>query len=359
MKKTLIYCSLLLSLTGCSTLGPNAIRREQRPYNESIISSWKEQLLLNIVRLRYREEPYFLEVASINTSFTLGAEMSLDDTRLDLHKATSYLQMSPGIKYETKPTITYAPLIGENFVKQILSPMPPAYIFTLAQSGWSIDRIFNLCVNRINNIDNASNADGPTPAEVPVYREFDYLTANLGKLQKAQLIDIGKLSGQPTGSDVAIRFNYNPKYKRELNEIYELLNLERSDTDKFRLIGNFLSEEKNVIKIRTRSILGMMFYLSQAVEIPQEHIDAGLVNITRFPDGTPFNWNAVAGREMIVRCCKYRPCATVQVCYKGYWYYIDDADLHSKATFMILSTLVDLQAGQNEIRTPLLTLPVG
>lgn len=360
MKKILIYCLILLSLTGCSTLGPNAIRREQRPYNESIILSWKEQLLLNIVRLRYREEPYFLEVASINTTQTLEASMSLDDTRIYLHKPESnFIGLVPKLKYDTKPTITYAPLTGENFVKQILSPLPPIYIFTLAQSGWSIDRIFNLCVNHINGIDNASNADGPTPMEVPIYREFDRLTSNLRRLQKAQLIELGKVCGQQAGSDVAIRFKYDPQYERELDEIDQLLKLERNDGAEYRLVGNFLCDEKNIIKIRTRSILGMMFYISQAVEVPEEHIECGLVNVTRYPDGTPFDWNAVSGREMIVRCTKFRPCASVRICYRGYWYYIDDADLNSKSTFMILSTLVDLQAGQNEIRTPLLTLPVN
>lgn len=351
--------SLLLSLAGCSTLGPNAIKREQRPYNESIISSWKEQLLLNIVRLRYRDEPYFLEVASINTSFTLGVGASTDDTQFNIHGAPSLFNPNAHLNYETRPTITYAPLTGENFVKQILSPIPPSYIFTLAQSGWSIDRIFNLCVNRINNIDNATSADGPTPDEAPNYRDFDRLTTNLRKLQKAQLIDIGKIQGYPAGTDAAIQFNYDPRYERELNEVYELLNLQKGNGGKFRLVGNFLSDDMNSIKIRTRSALGMMFYLSQAVEIPAEHIEAGLVNVTRFADGTPFDWNVVSGRELIIRTSKCRPCATVKVCYRGYWYYIDDADLNSKASFMILSTLLDLQSGQNEIRTPLLTLPVN
>jgi hypothetical protein len=51
--------------------------------------------------------------------------------------------------------------------------------------------------------------------------------------------------------------------------------------------------------------------------------------------------------------------AAVAVQYRGSWFYIDDADLGSKATFSLLSQLFALQAGKVAGIAPLLTLPLG
>ncbi|UCG16782.1 MAG: hypothetical protein JSV19_01855 [Phycisphaerales bacterium] len=51
--------------------------------------------------------------------------------------------------------------------------------------------------------------------------------------------------------------------------------------------------------------------------------------------------------------------SAVAVRYRGYWFYIDDTDLHSKSTFALLRQLFSLPAGQFKGAAPVLTLPVG
>ena len=51
--------------------------------------------------------------------------------------------------------------------------------------------------------------------------------------------------------------------------------------------------------------------------------------------------------------------AAVAVQYRNSWFYIDDSDMDSKYTFMLLDTLTALQAGEIERAGPLLTLPVS
>ena len=43
-----------------------------------------------------------------------------------------------------------------------------------------------------------------------------------------------------------------------------------------------------------RSILGVMTFLAQHVEVPAEHFQQGLAHQTRGPDGKPFDWNLVS-----------------------------------------------------------------
>ena len=54
---------IVIFISGCSTMGPGTVPRERFDYNMAIADSWKEQTLLNIVKLRYADMPLFVEVA--------------------------------------------------------------------------------------------------------------------------------------------------------------------------------------------------------------------------------------------------------------------------------------------------------
>src|SRR4030042_6183943 len=64
--------SLLVLGSGCRTnMGPTTISPARFDYNQAIAASWNEQLLLNLVRLRYRDTVHFLEVSSVITQYSL------------------------------------------------------------------------------------------------------------------------------------------------------------------------------------------------------------------------------------------------------------------------------------------------
>jgi hypothetical protein len=67
-------------LFGCSSLGPQTIVRDRFEYNTAISESWKEQILLNIVKVRYADVPLFLEVASIVSGYTIESSVNLGGT---------------------------------------------------------------------------------------------------------------------------------------------------------------------------------------------------------------------------------------------------------------------------------------
>jgi hypothetical protein len=70
---TFVTCGLALSLTGClhPTIGPKSIPRDRAAYGSGIGDSWKEQMLLNIVKMRYIDAPTFVGVGNIVVSYTL------------------------------------------------------------------------------------------------------------------------------------------------------------------------------------------------------------------------------------------------------------------------------------------------
>lgn len=71
------FTLLALLFAGCSSIGPTSVHHDRFDYNKALSDSWKEQTLLNIVRLRYAHMPIFLEVASIVSGYTLEGSVKL------------------------------------------------------------------------------------------------------------------------------------------------------------------------------------------------------------------------------------------------------------------------------------------
>ena len=149
------------------------------------------------------------------------------------------------------------------------------------------------------------------------------------------------------------------EYQADIDRIYALLQLDRKVKD-FDLSTDFLAVKKTQWTVRTRSISGLLYYLSQTVETPEQHQSEGLVTVTTSKTGEAFDWtDTPAGRRFKVRTQVERPDnAYIATYYRGHWFYIEDTDLESKSTFMLLRQLFDLQAGQTKSQGPTLTLPV-
>jgi hypothetical protein len=230
----------------------------------------------------------------------------------------------------------------------------------MTQSGWSIQRVFAVTMERINDLHNAPRASGPTPEREPQYKEFKRLLYLLRDLQIEGLIEIGPALDK-NSSSLVILLETDPAHQTTIDEIRLLLGIvEEKQTNQFEISTNFLDKAEGKWNVRPRSIASVLFYLSQNVEIPKEHLDAGLVTRTRMKDGKPFDWDDTpAGTVFQVKSSKTKPSnAYISVPYRGQWFYLLDNDLQSKSTFMLLEQLFSLQAGQSKASGPTLTLPV-
>lgn len=71
-------------------------------------------------------------------------------------------------------------------------------------------------------------------------------------------------------------------------------------------------------------------------------------------------WKAVSGDLLRISSDVSPPSgAFVRIRYRDHWFFIDDADLNSKATFNLFTYLLSLQSAGQEGIDAMLTVPVG
>lgn len=349
-------------LFGCNTLGPAAVESARSPYNVAIQRTNDEQLLLNLVRLRYRDTPCFLEVTSITTTHDVSGNLGGGGAFPTGSSPTWTFSGSAG--YSERPTVSYSQLQGMDFVTKLMTPVKLDTLILLYHSGWSVERVFRLCLQRINKVPNAPTASGPTPEDAPDYEAFDEVVRLLRDLQKRELVTSGSVSKEPREgnglmeSRVELRFDGEGLDDPAVRRLYELLNLDRTRMS-FPLEANADVSGRDRIGLVPRSMLACLYYVSQGVEVPEEDERAGRVTVTRNADGSVFDWTGVTGRLLRIHASPSRPQnAYTTVHYRNHWFYIDDRDLNTKSTFSLLTQMFALRAGNIESVAPALTVPV-
>ena len=115
---------LCLSLSGC--IGPQFLKVQRYKYNEAIQESTAEQLLLNIVRLRYNDSPMFLNVGDIDARFSLEASSMASGTinenvGVDPLKANS-ATVTASSGFTNNPNIKLSPMQDADFAR-LLEPL--------------------------------------------------------------------------------------------------------------------------------------------------------------------------------------------------------------------------------------------
>lgn len=330
-------------LAGCNALGPSAVEGTRVAYNEVLARTQDEQLLLNLVRLRYVDVPMFLEVASVNTQFEFraNAEVTVDGEFGDSLSEYSG-ELGVGVAAVEKPTVSYVPLQGNDFVERLMRPFDLDTIVLMTRGGWSAHRVLRACAQSLCGLPNAPTAAGPAPDSEPEYREFNRAVALLREHQKRRA---GGITRDEAGG-------YHLVVDADLEttpELFALLGLTDARTAPLRAGAR---REPGAVTVETRSMLGAMFYLSQGIDVPDEHAARGFA--TRTPGA---EWDETMRDLFHVRTSTSRPdAAAVAVRHRGWWYWIDDGDRSSKATFAMLSYLFAIQSGERDARGPALTI---
>jgi hypothetical protein len=344
------------------------VRGDRFNYNQSAAQSSNEQLLLNIVRLRYGEPIYWLEIGSMLSQYTFEAGANFTSWDYDINRwanpalrAVFDVRPDPAatgsegvnVGWSDRPTITYSPLVGEEFAQRVMTPIPATTILYLAQSGWNIDQVFECCVQRVNDLENQPIHD-VTAGNWMSGMKFQIAADLLEKMQ-----DAGKLRFTlEYDADQKSTFLHVPSADLDADddtkELSKLLKM-KPDTERFRLVDGGRRNNDDELAIQTRSLLGTMYALSQAVEAPPEHLKSGEIKhaFTVDEDENHERWLCVKHSRVPV------PNALAQVHYRGYWFYVPRTDWSSKRTFALLTYLFSLQASSEAAKAPLVTVQAG
>ena len=360
--KTFPFLIVLLVSYGCGMLGPSSLKEGRNRYNQVIAYTGNEQMLINLVKLRYRDSPTFLQVSSISTNLQWGASASAQvPIGSSLYSAGNLVPFGAGFNYAESPTITYTPLTGEAFVRQMLTPIPLQTLILLFQAGWPVDTVFRLVVQEVNDLENASPASGPTPEREPIFHKFLEVASIFRDLQKRRVIEWG-VTDKGWEGVMYVHPHLSTEEKKNVTRLKTLLKLKRlqMDMEQYEVGYGVCFTDSSRLNMVTRSMTDILFYIAQAVEVPPEHMEKKLVTITRTPEGKVFNWETLHKKQISIKWSDSRPDdAYIAVKYRSYWFYIADSDLDSKSTFLLLQILGDLQAGTTPSAGPVLTLPVA
>jgi len=336
-------------LTACSSIGPKTIPRDRFDYNAAISDSWKEQALLNIVRLRYGDVPLFVQIASVVSGYTLESSVNVAGINSSLRDS---MVAGGSAKYTDRPTTTYAPITGDQFNRTFMTPINPRIVLFLLQTGWSANVVFPLTVDSVNGLRSELASGASRRVGDEGYYQF------LDLLREAQLSGAASMQIQRGDEDdettvLILRRPEDEKEDSSTSKFSELLGLQQ-DLDIYTVKYGFLNSNDSEIALITRSMLQVFINLARQISVPDQHIATGrTLAQLEHPESD--------NRKLIqISYAMEKPDnAFVTVRYKDYWYYIDDRDFNSKRVFSFVMILLSLTESGDAVGLPLVTIPAG
>ncbi len=348
----IVITLLAITLSSCRSAGPNNVVRDRSGYINAISDSWKNQLLLNIVKLRYADAPVFLDIASIVNSYETRGEVSAGGM-WEQSGAGLMPTIGASATFSDKPTVSYSPLQGSKFAMSMMNPIGPATVLGLIYSGYPVDMTLRLMVNSINGIRNSYNGPMRKRESSP---DFFPLLDCLKKIQDADGLFISLDKKNEGVVDFIMKNPSDPSTMKNVSTIKSILGISDS-TSSYRISYGSRKADSFGIVLKTRSFLEILTEIASTVQVPQEHLTSNQafpVNDLREADG-----RIVQPFINILSSSGAPKNAFFSIQYNGYWYYIDKGDFNSKRAFSFLLLLSSLNDTEDQKGSPVLTIPVN
>lgn len=348
-----LLASFTLSLPGCTSFGPPSVDRDRFDYINAIASSWKQQTLLNIVKLRYADTPVFLEVGQIISGYQLEGTVAVGGSLNSASAMGDVFSLGTTGRYTDRPTITYTPLTGAHFMHVLMTPIPPPALFMLVEQGWPVDMLMQIGVQRINGISNRkSGARGQAsdPDFARLLMAFQRLQASGALGLRVEVSKESKLEGMVM---TISQKNLPPEIQADRDLVRKLLGV-RPDLEELKVIYGGLSNKDDTVAIQTRSGLQILAQLGANIEVPPEHIS----ELRTYPPIPESGGSAQSLPPLIrIHAEKSQPAdAFAAVKYRDYWYWIDDRDFRSKGIFTFLMIIMTLAEKGENVQGPIVTI---
>lgn len=339
--------------TGCGSIGPKTIPADRFDYSTAVADSWKQQTLLNIVKLRYMDLPVFVDVSSVVAGYSLQTGVTVNGT-VSSERAVqgNFGAVSGQAVYTDRPTITYVPMTGEKFLRGLMRPIDPKDIFFMLQTGYAADFILGLTVESLNGVRNRATTGGIVREADP---EFVQALTLLRDVQTAGGFGMRVEEDKIKGSTAVLFFRREdlpPDIAEKSAQIRRLLKMP-AEGQKFNLTYSPVRGADSELTVNSRSMLQIMAAFASYLDVPAEH----LKEHSAIPS---FEHVAPEDRQEVVRIHsgKSRPAsAFAAVHYRDYWYWVEDGDLRTKrALTAVMFFFTMAETGGNE-PLPLITIP--
>jgi len=354
ISRLLASAALAYLLAGCSVLGPSAIHNGRLAYNEAISETDNQQLLLAIIHNRYEEQVNLLMVASVtaNVRVRTSSTVQLGFGSTDDYTGNLVPFSAAGV-YEENPTISYVPVSGEKYTRQLMSPLPISLLARFAETMTNPAPVYTALVANINNLHNPDFLITPAQPDP----DFDRVVSLMSALTQAQCLHW--IEDPQDRSYSIVIDNYTPVYTAKVTELLELLGLPAARDEAGRVILPVSlalhGRDNGGIGIITRSVFDLGEILSASIEVPEHEKDSGIA--TLYPP------TGLAGKNLRIRHATEEPAhAYIRVKHRDNWFYIDETDQPTKQYFRLMSTLWSLTISESAAKgaaAPVLTVPVS
>ena len=353
-------CAFLgLILAGCSSIGPGTVPRDRIDYANALSDSWKDQMLLNIVRLRYGDTPTFLDVSSVIGAYSIGAQLQAGGVvNFGVPTATTITPQASGSVSATgafadRPTISYTPLTGKKFAQSLLQPIPPAAIFSLISAGYPVEMVLPVTVRALNGIYNHATQGGirrpADPAFYPLVDAWRRIQAS-----RSFSLRIEKHGDEQTTIGI-FAAGITPEVQRDIDFIRDTLHI-KTNNGELKLVYDALQRTPDELAVLSRSMLEVMQEMSADIDVPPQDVSKGRTYATFHPSSgaSPYDLPRVT-----IHSGPSAPGdAFTTVHYRGTSYWVSDDDFGSKRSLTFLLLFFSLAETGASPETPVLTIPV-
>jgi len=246
--------------------------------------------------------------------------------------------------------VTYTPLTGSNFIRTMMTSVPPIRLLELVEAGYPIDLLFQLAVQSVNGVSNSRGGGRAKSAEP----EFWPLITAMRRIQESEAMGLRVVVNKEDKREgLVMTFPAKeapPEIKAERETVRKILGL-NPEKSQFQIIYGTVADRDDVIAIQTRSGMQILIELAATVNAPEEHVREGRATPSARPtEGQP-------PPVMRIASGKSRPEAPfTAVKYRDHWYWIDDSDLRSKGVFTFLLIVMTLADTGEKTPPPQLTI---
>ena len=298
------------SLSAC--LGPRTLHRSVLGYDETVLTTEQQLLLLNIARQHRGFPVHFTTTANIAATFdwtkSAGIGGRLEEGPYGFHS----LNLNLGASASENPTFSIVPLSGKEFTKRILTPLDEKTFQFIVHQGAPVDQVMRLVSSGIMEL----SQDGKFerfienhPRRRDEYMEFRQIATHLAWIQANRHLFVRALffrdhlmmvNAEPRSEDVGKGFEFGLQW-RQKGKQFELTKWRAgrvvvtnydpnalSDQEKQELndrIKKFVPSDFVFLDIRKdkpggewpitggikmRSFLGIIYFIANTIEQNQE-----------------------------------------------------------------------------------------